>query len=80
MNGEVVPIRVIGHDSIVTVTRVNGYDSSNWNHSSSYRLNSKSNQGIYYGDSSQVNFFLISTRTKAQKMRLESTIESESLT
>ena len=58
MNGEVVPIRVIGHDSIVTVTRVNGYDSSNWNHSSSYRLNSKSNQGIYYGDSSQVYFFL----------------------
>ena len=42
--------------SLVTVTRVTGYDSSQWNDSSSYRLNSKSIQGIYYGDSSQVNF------------------------
>ena len=53
--------------------RVTGYDSSHWNDSSSYRLNSKSLQGIYYGDASQVKFFRISTRVKAQKMRLKST-------
>ena len=64
MNGEVVPIRIIGHDSS--------------HRDSSYRillesLNSKSFQGICYGDASQVKFFRISTRVKAQKMRLEST-------
>ena len=57
MNGKVVPIRVIGHDSIVTVTRVTGYDSSHWNDSSSYRLDSKSIQGIYYGDSMSSQVF-----------------------
>ena len=59
--------------TLVTVTRYTGYDSSHWNDSSSYRLISKSIQGIYYGDSSQVKFFRISTRVKAQNMRLEST-------
>ena len=72
MNSEAVPIRVIGHDSS-HCDSITGYVSSHWNDSSSYRLNSKSIQGIYYGDSSQVKFFWISTRVKAQKMRLEST-------
>ena len=59
--------------TLVTVTRVTGYNSSHWNDSSSYRLNSKSVQGIYYRDSCQVKFLRISTRVRAQKMRLEST-------
>ena len=63
------------HDSIVTVTRVTEYDLSHWNDSSSYRLNSKSIQVTYYGDSmSSQDLYESRVKSRAQKMRLESTI------
>ena len=66
MNGEVVRFESSGMTlRLVTVTRVTGYDLSHSNYSSSYRLNSKSIQSTYFGDSNEVKFSRISTRVKA---------------